>query len=156
MQAQYLFLAKYEIHNKDDLDKTIDQLNERKKELNAEKRMLNKEQAGFKPLFNMAKRLQELEPAELSYLDGDEFFSEEHEEYRRLSETLKSSGYTHEEVNEFRTHYDARIRKTKDASIEISKELHIADELMDEYETGKSVSSQEQNQEKTLSTRQSR
>lgn len=156
LQAQYLFLAKYEIHGKEDLERIIGELTEEKKSLSHEKKVLYTEQKRFKSLFETSKRLKELEPAEISYQNGDAFFSEEHEEYTKLSEKLSLEGYSYEEINDFNIHYETKMRNLKKSSIEISKELHIADELMDEYETGKSVSSQKQNQEKTLSTRQSR
>ena len=156
LQAQYLFLAKHEIHDKSDLMKVMESLNEKKAELSQDKKALYKEQGRFRPLFDMADRLQHLEPAELSFQDGDTFFSEEHKEYVELSEKLKSEGYSHKEVCEFRTHYEVKMRELKNASIEISRELHLADELMDEYDTSRTISEKEKKQDKTLSTRQSK
>ena len=48
------------------------------------------------------------------------------------------------------------MRELKNASIEISRELHLADELMDEYDTSRTISEKEKKQDKILSTRQSK
>ena len=156
LQAQYLFLAKYEIHGKDDLERVIDSLHEKKNALSLEKKALCKEQKRFKPLFDIAERLKNLEPAELSYQDGDEFFSEEHETYTALSEKLASEGYSHKEITDFNAYYESKMRELKNASIEVSRELHLADELMDEYDAPVKTTSIEPEKDKILSTRQSR
>ena len=50
LQAQYLFLAKYEIHGRGDLERVIDDLNDQRRELNRQKSSLHKEQSRFKSL----------------------------------------------------------------------------------------------------------
>ena len=73
-----------------------------------------------------------------------------------LSEKLKSEGYSHKEVCDFKSHYEVKMRELKNASIEVSRELHLADDLMDEYDKDRTSPEQEKKQDKTLSTRQSR
>lgn len=156
LQAQYLFLARNEIHNSNDLEQVIVSLNEKKAALSRKKKELNKEKRRFKSLFDIAKRLKELEPAEISYKNGDSFFSDEHAEYVELTEELSSSGYTHKEINDFDTHYETKMRELKNESIANSRELHIANELMEEYDSAKTIDQKDHKQDKTLSTRQSR
>lgn len=156
LQTQYLFLAKYEIHDLDDLEKTKDMLKQKKDKLNSEKKALYKERSRFKPLFAIAEKLHDLEAAEVSFQDGDEFFKEEHETYVTLNDKLESEGFTHKEVNEFQVFYESKTRELKNASIDVSRELHLADELVSEYNAPQVKPDKEKQQDKVLSIRQSR
>ena len=156
LQAQYLFLAKYEIHGRGDLERVIDDLNDQRRELNRQKSSLHKEQSRFKSLFDIAEKLHDLAPAETAYQDGDEFFTEEHEKYQKLNEEITSQGYSHKEVVDLKTYYESKMREIKKASIDLSRELHLADELMDEYDAPVVKPSKEPEKDKILSTRQSR
>ena len=135
LQAQYLFLADHEIHNKEKLIQVRDELDEKRLTCNAEKSALYKEKARFQPLFDTVKRLSEIESAEKSFRDGDDFFIEEHLEYEALIKKLSDSGYSMEDVTQFQAYYSEKSEVLKDRSVSISRELRIAGELLEEYES---------------------
>ena len=99
------------------------------------------------------KKTAELLPAEYNprkdLKPGDE-------EYEKLNEEITSQGYSHKEVVDFKTYYESKMREIKKASIDLSRELHLADELMDEYNAPVVKPSKEPEKDKILSTRQSR
>ncbi len=134
LQAQYLFLANHEIHDREKLIQIRDELDEKRLTCNSEKSALYKEKARFQPLFDIVKRLSEIEAAERSFRDGDEFFIEEHLEYEALMKKLSASSYSIEDITQFQTYYSEKSDALKDRSVTISRELRIARELLKEYD----------------------
>ena len=49
--------------------------------------------------FDIADDMKELEPAEKSFLQGDEFFTDEHLHWETLQQKLLSQGYSLEAVS---------------------------------------------------------
>ena len=132
LQAQYLFLAKYEIHTEDDLKNIGPKLEEKRAESNREKGRIYKQRARFKPLFEIADRLDDLTPAEKSYKRGDDFFEDEHKEYMMLEKELADQGYTVEDVKELKEHYKILLSQYRDKYKGLNADLRILRSLINE------------------------
>ena len=107
-------------------------LNEKKKMQRKEQSRIYKERAKLKPLFEITDRLDQLEPAELAYQDGDDFFKEEHREYKAFRDKLSDQGYSYEDVKKLEAHYQSELARYRDLFKSINKELRICGELVDE------------------------
>lgn len=132
LQAQYLFLAKYEIHTEDDLKNIGPKLEKKRAESNREKGRIYKQRARFKPLFEIADRLDDLTPAEKSYKRGDDFFEDEHKEYMMLEKELADQGYTVEDVKELKEHYKILLSQYRDKYKGLNADLRILRSLINE------------------------
>ena len=69
--------------------------------------------------------MKELEPAEKSFLQGDEFFTDEHLQWETLKQKLLSQGYSLEEVEALRKHYKEEYSKACAKERAVFKELNI-------------------------------
>jgi hypothetical protein len=132
LQAEYLFLAKYEIHTEDDLKKMADILTAKKKERNREKSKIYKQRARFKPLFEIVERLDQITPAEESYQAGDSFFEDEHLEYERLKKELLLQGYTVKDIKEMDEHFKVLLKEHGEKYKGLSKDVRIFNQMMKE------------------------
>ena len=132
LQAQYLFLADYEIHDEKKLLKVREKLEEKRLEYNRIKSGIYKENARYKAYFDIVDRIERLLPAEASFQDGDEFFIDEHNEYVRLMDELSESGYSYDEVKYFKENGLSYSKELKERSIAVSRAIHTADELIAE------------------------
>ena len=134
LQAQYLFLADYEIHNRTNLEKVRESLADKKKEYDRKKSALYKKKAKLEPLGRIVNRMSELDAAEISYSEGDHFFEEEHKEYESLRRKLKDAGFIREEVAALIERYQDEGKLLKEQYGKVAKDLRIAAELIKEYE----------------------
>ena len=69
--------------------------------------------------------MQELKPAEQSYIQGDEFFEDEHIKWEMLNQKLLSQGYTLEEVETLSKHYKEEYSQACVKERAVFKELNI-------------------------------
>ena len=83
LQEEYLFLVNHDIHSAEELVSVISSLTDKRKEVSAEKSRIYKARERSRELFDIADDMKELEPAEKSFLQGDEFFTDEHLQWRR-------------------------------------------------------------------------
>lgn len=134
LQAQYLFLADYEIHNRIELEKVRESLADKKKEYDRKKSTLYKKKAKLELLGRIVNRMSELDAAEISYSEGDHFFEEEHNEYESLRRKLKDAGFIREEVAALIERYQDEGKLLKEEYGKVAKDLRIAAELIKEYE----------------------
>ena len=109
LQEEYLFLVNHDIHSAEELVSVISSLTDKRKEVSAEKSRIYKE----------------LEPAEKSFLQGDEFFTDEHLQWETLKQKLLSQGYSLEEVEALRKHYKEEYSKACAKERAVFKELNI-------------------------------
>ena len=98
LQKEYLFLANHDIHSAEELVSVISSLTDKRKEVSSEKSRIYKARERSRELFDIADEMQELKPAEQSYIQGDEFFEDEHIKWEMLNQKLLSQGYTLDEV----------------------------------------------------------
>lgn len=125
LQEEYLFLVNHDIHSAEELVSVISSLTDKRKEVSAEKSRIYKARERSRELFDIADDMKELEPAEKSFLQGDEFFTDEHLQWETLKQKLLSQGYSLEEVEALRKHYKEEYSKTCAKERAVFKELNI-------------------------------
>lgn len=125
LQEEYLFLVNHDIHSAEELVSVISSLTDKRKEVSAEKSHIYKARERSRELFDIADDMKELEPAEKSFLQGDEFFTDEHLQWETLKQKLLSQGYSLEEVEALRKHYKEEYSKACAKEREVFKELNI-------------------------------
>ena len=132
LQEQYLFLVRHEIESAEELVAVIDNLTDKKKEASKEKSRTYKAMARFKPIFEKAGQIRELDGAESCYQDGDDFFEEEHMQWEKLCSELTEQGYSVEEAESIKRKYDDKY--AIDCSLEraAAKELNLGKSILDE------------------------
>ncbi len=125
LQEEYLFLVNHDIHSAEELVSVISSLTDKRKEVSAEKSRIYKARERSRELFDIADDMKELEPAEKSFLQGDEFFTDEHLQWETLKQKLLSRGYSLEEVEALRKHYKEEYSKACAKERAVFKELNI-------------------------------
>ena len=125
LQEEYLFLVNHDIHSAEELVSVISSLTDKRKEVSAEKSRIYKARKRSRELFDIADDMKELEPAEKSFLQGDEFFTDEHLQWETLKQKLLSQGYSLEEVEALRKHYKEEYSKACAKERAVFKELNI-------------------------------
>jgi len=135
IQAQYLFLARHDIYNAEELLFTIHTLTDHKKETNQEKSKVYCARQKCKSLFDLVDDMKELLPAEKAYQQGDDFFLNEHQEFLMYESHLTEQGYSYDEVENLREHYREKAAETKQKETVISRELRIGESIWREITT---------------------
>ena len=125
LQEEYLFLVNHDIHSAEELVSVISSLTDKRKEVSAEKSRIYKARERSRELFDIADDMKELEPAEKSFHQGDEFFTDEHLQWETLKQKLLSQGYSLEEVEVLRKHYKEENSKACAKERAVFKELNI-------------------------------
>lgn len=129
---QYLFLVKNDIHSLEELVAVRDNLKSKQKECQKERTALYREKKRFAPLFEMADRLKELQPAQNSFLQGDTFFEEEHQEYEKVIRELAGQGYSRQDVEQLRRFCEAKLSGNYVKRQAVGKDIKIADGMVKE------------------------
>ena len=125
LQKEYLFLANHDIHSAEELVSVISSLTDKRKEVSSEKSRIYKARERSRELFDIADEMQELKPAEQSYIQGDEFFEDEHIKWEMLKQKLLSQGYSLDEVEALRKHYKEEYSQACAKERTVFKELNI-------------------------------
>ena len=125
MQEEYLFLVNHDINSVEELVSVVSSLTDKRKEVSAEKSRIYKARERNRELFDTADEMQELKPAEQAYIQGDEFFEDEHIKWEMLNQKLLSQGYTLEEVETLRKHYKEEYSQACVKERAVFKELNI-------------------------------
>jgi vacuolar-type H+-ATPase subunit I/STV1 len=137
LHDQYMFLADNEIHSEEDLLKVHADLKSEKEQLSKERNMFNKEKSRYNRLWKLADRMQELTPAEKTFLNGDTLFQSEHDEYEELQAEIQKEGYSLAEIEELRTYYNGCALKQRDMLKDCNKKIRIAESLIRELNKDK-------------------
>ena len=152
LQEQYLFLAKHNIHTKEEMIMVREELLQRRKETSNAKSKVYKERYKFKELFQKLERMEELKECEECFCNGDDFFKEEHIEHETLEKEIKEQGYTIEEIENLQEHFKVKIREVNKAEKEAKKKFRLADSIVKDFAKDEEekiiVSVQEQSKEK--------
>jgi phage regulator Rha-like protein len=69
--------------------------------------------------------MDELQTAEISFQNGDNFFSEEHNQWTELEKQLMAEGYTYEEIKNLREYYKEQIAYVSGKERASVKELNL-------------------------------
>ena len=125
LQEEYLFLVNHDINSVEELVSVVSSLTDKRKEVSAEKSRIYKARERNRELFDTVDEMQELKPAEQSYIQGDEFFEDEHIKWEMLNQKLLLQGYTLEEVETLRKHYKEEYSKACVKERAVFKELNI-------------------------------
>lgn len=125
LQEEYLFLVNHDINSVEELVSVVSSLTDKRKEVSAEKSRIYKARERNRELFDTADEMQELKPAEQSYIQGDEFFEDEHIKWEMLKQKLLSQGYTLDEVEALRKHYKEEYSQACAKERAVFKELNI-------------------------------
>lgn len=134
LQEDYLFLNKYHINSTADLSDAADTMRGRKKEASQKRRQACKERARFRPLFDAADEMRELQECEDCYSRGETLFEPEHRRWQELNRMLSGEGYTPERLESLRQHFDtmaaAAGREERKAACEERTAARIIKECM--------------------------
>lgn len=125
LQQQYLFLVRHDIHSLEELVATVSNLTDKKKEASLEKSKVYRAKAKCKSLFEIAEEMEKLEQSEKSFVNGDNFFVEEHEQWIGLLQQLKEEGYSYDEVLRLRAYYHEQILNACNKERASGKELNL-------------------------------
>lgn len=125
LQKEYLFLVNHDINSVEELVSVVSSLTDKRKEVSSEKSRIYKARERSRELFDIADEMQELKPAEQSYIQGDEFFEDEHIKWEMLKQKLLSQGYTLDEVEALRKHYKEEYSQACAKERAVFKELNI-------------------------------
>jgi hypothetical protein len=137
LHEQYLFLADYEIHSEEELRNVYDSLKAEKEQLSKERSRFYKEKSRYHRLWKLADRMQELTPAQETFLSGDAFFQREHEEYAGLQEEIQKAGYSLTELEKLRMYYKGKSFSYQNMRKDCNKKIRIAESLMKEVNEDK-------------------
>lgn len=129
LQKQYLFLSNHEIASAEELALAISNLSNQKKEIAKERSSIYKSRRKYKELFDIVDAMKGLESSEIAFANGDDFFIEEHKEWISYETQLKELGYSKDEVEKLRTHFDAEISSIKEKGKVLLKDLKIGDAI---------------------------
>lgn len=130
LQQQYLFLVRHSVHNVVELAATVDNLTGKKKEASTEKSRVYHSREKCKTIFAIADELEELKPAENSYLNGDKFFEEEHNQWINLTNQLQLEGYSLEEVEQLKEYYREQYSIVSSREKVVFKELNLGKSIV--------------------------
>jgi ABC-type sulfate/molybdate transport systems ATPase subunit len=125
LQQQYLFLVRHDVHGMEELASTVLNLTDKRKESSAEKSRVFRAKQRCKSLFDIADQMDELQTAEISFQNGDNFFLEEHNQWTELEKKLMAEGYTYEEIKNLREYYKEQIAYVSGKERASVKELNL-------------------------------
>lgn len=134
LQNQYLFLVENQITSAKDLVLKTESLEKDRKEVRAEKRKISQKRQRCASLFRLQDAMKQYESCEESYQKGDVFFREEHEAFENLSKQLKEQGYSYEEVEGLREHFQSEYIRIRILEKEVAKKLQIAKSILKELD----------------------
>ncbi len=125
LQQQYLFLVRHDVHSMEELASTVLNLTDKKKESSSEKSRVFRARQRCKSLFDIASQMDDLQTAEISFQNGDNFFLEEHTQWIELARQLEAEGYTYEEIRKLREYYKEQIAYVSSKERASTKELNL-------------------------------
>ena len=107
-------------------------LTDEKKSIGREKSKVYRARQKCKSLFDIAEKMKELIPAEISFQNGDDFFCEEHEKWKDLEQQLKAQGYSYHEVQDLKEYYRMQISDKRKLESIVTKELRTGERIMED------------------------
>ena len=132
LQQEYLFLVNHDVYTAQDLALVVDSLTDEKKSIGREKSKVYRARQKCKSLFDIAEKMKELIPAEISFQNGDDFFCEEHEKWKDLEQQLKEQGYSYHEVQDLKEYYRMQISDKRKLESIVTKELRTGERIMED------------------------
>lgn len=111
LQREYQFLCRNNISDTSRLNEKIHWCEERKKNIEKERRRLYRQKYDYQKQIQLYKRAKYLSHAVSCYQNGDEYFHNEHEEYRKIERELEADGYTLEYIEKVQDYYKEHLQK---------------------------------------------
>ncbi len=131
---KYLFLIKFEIHSLSELEQVKEHLERKKVECQNERKIIQRKKKSYASLFELADKLEELQAAEHSFLNGDDFFLQEHQQYQRLEGQMKETGYSLETAQKLKKDLKAKASGNYEKRKAVRSNLKLASQILLEYE----------------------
>lgn len=148
IQKQYLFLNKHDVKNVEELVGVIYSLKEKDAEMKSERKDVYKERQRFLKLFEIGDRMKELENAHLSFLNGDNFFVAEENQWISYEEEIKKAGYSYEEVQMLKEHIHQKIATVIEREAAVKRELATGNSIWHELEQEENKKALEEKEKK--------
>ncbi len=145
LQEDYLFLNRHGADSVSDIAAVVNALQERREEASKEKRRIYKERARFKPLFDVADEMRELQECEDCYSRGEALFEEEHERWQELNAVLLKEGYTPERLEALKQHFQGELLLAGEKERKVANEERIAGRILKECMADSVLSKAEKN-----------
>ena len=105
-------------------------MDDEKKDAATEKSRVYRSREKCKTIFLIADELEVLKPAENSYLNGDKFFEEEHNQWINLSNQIQQQGYFLEEVEQLKEYYKEQYSIVSSREKVVFKELNLGKSIV--------------------------
>lgn len=125
LQNEYLFLVDNNIRSAQDLSNALTNLMEQRKDLGKAKSKLFRDRKKCESIFKIADDMEELNPANDAFMDGDTFFEEEHMEWTKLSDELISQGYSYDEVTALKSYYKEQIAGLRKNEAKVKADIKL-------------------------------
>lgn len=133
LQEQYLFLVRHDVNSLEELAAVTASLADKKKEISGERSRVSRERSRHASLFAAADEMKKLRDCEMCYRDGDEYFADEHMEWKAFEQKLKELGYTLEEAEELREQFRSEYARVFDMDRAVTKELRLAESIRKDF-----------------------
>lgn len=148
LQEDYLFLVKHNVRTAEEVAFVAENMTDKKKDTAREKSRIFKERARFKPIFDMAEELADLQEMDNCYRKGEELFEDEHMRFMELNGRFQKEGYSVEQAESLKQHYRNEIARVRDKEKAVSKEERIARRILEELERADTEKKPEQTRER--------
>lgn len=147
LQEDYLFLNRYHINSTADLSGAAETVRGRKKEASRKRGQVCKERARFRLLFDAVDEMRELQECEDCYSRGETLFEPEHRRWQELSRMLSGEGYTLEQLESLRQHFDTEAAAVRREERKAAGEERTASRILKEYMADRVLRKQEERKE---------
>lgn len=135
---QYMFLVENNINSLEALHEAVNNMEEELTGYKEKRKKIYMDKKKYNKIFSVTGQMQELLPAQKSFLAGDNFFEREHEEYQKLEDILKSAGFSFEDVKGLQEKFSDRLKGISVKCRTIYKNIGIAEGIIKEFgETAK-------------------
>lgn len=141
LQKQYLFLARHNVHSAEELVAVLDSIQTNKKETHKEKSRIYRDKQRFHELFAITDKMKSVSEAEQAYQQGDDFFTDEHEQWESYEKQISSLGYSYDEVMMLKARFRDQIEEVTEKEKAVAQELRIGqtiwNDIYEEPDDGK-------------------
>ena len=132
LQREYQFLCRNDISDTSRLHEKIHWCEKRKKSIEKERRRLYRQKYDYQKQIQLYEMAKYLSHAVCCYQNGDKYFHNEYEEYRKIERVLKADGYTLGDIEKIQDYYKEHLGKIREEEKWIREELNIARQIQRE------------------------
>ena len=132
LQEEYFFISRNKIHDVSDVENVIGTLKQKIAEVTKEKRKMSREKKSFEEIFKTVSALEQIEICEFSFLEGDDSFISEHEQWEEKIQVLTENGYSYEEAKRLRDYYKEKISDAVKTEKQLKRQIHIGEKIRED------------------------